>query len=309
MEKLVAIFEKESIDVNDKLLKFIKIMNEKNTEKDIEKPSELYVSTKSACCKLNILLNLNEVSKIIYNLILINNNDINYTFQAVQFKDLYLNNLNKKKKKKQLFYNSCTIVVKHNLRLINIKLFLNGSISMTGCKDDNDGLNAVKLLVNNIKKYDNIYKNIEDKGKVEIQDYRITLINSNYSINFNIIRQNLYELLQNKYKLFVSYEATRYPGVKISFMWNKNKPVHNGICECSTYCKGKGPQYDGNGENKCKKITIAIFQSGNIIITGSKSMEQTYDAYNYINKLLTKNYKKIVRYSIMDCVKDITSIS
>ena len=281
-------------------------MNEKNTEKKIEKPSELYISTKSACCKINVLLNLNEIAKIVYNLMLINNNDNNYIFQGIQFKDIYLNNLDKKKKIKRLFYNSCTIIVKHNLRLINIKLFLNGSISMTGCKDDNDGLNAVKLLVNNIKKYDAIFENKEDKNKLKILDYRITLINSNYSINFNIIRQNLYELLQNKYKLFVSYEATRYPGVKISYMWNQNKKYQNGICECSKYCKGKGAQYDGNGENRCKKITIAIFQSGNIIITGSKSMEQTYDAYNYINKLLTKNYKKIVRFSIMDCVKDFT---
>ena len=92
-------------------------------------------------------------------------------------------------------------------------------------------------------------------------------------------------------------------------MWNQKTNMQNGICECSTYCKGKGAQYDGNGENRCKKITIAIFQSGNIIITGSKSMQQTYDAYDYINDLLIKNYKKIVRFSIMDCVKDFTSIS
>ena len=40
----------------------------------------------------------------------------------------------------------------------------------------------------------------------------------------------------------------------------------------------------------CKKITISIFQSGNIIITGARSLEQINDAYSFINKVLKKDY-------------------
>ena len=41
-------------------------------------------------------------------------------------------------------------------------------------------------------------------------------------------------------------------------------------------CNGKGK------DNTCKKITIAVFNSGKIIITGGNSMEHIEIAYNFI---------------------------
>ena len=70
-----------------------------------------------------------------------------------------------------------------------------------------------------------------------------------------------------------------------------------GICQCTKQCDGKG---DGNGNGNCKKITIATFQSGNIIITGARCNKQTMDAYNFINRVLRTNYNEIVRISNSD---------
>ena len=69
------------------------------------------------------------------------------------------------------------------------------------------------------------------------------------------------------------------------------------VCHCSKQCKGKGL---GIQMNDCKKVTISVFQSGNVIITGARTMEQVNDAYSTINKIFKNNYSSIVRYSILD---------
>ena len=50
----------------------------------------------------------------------------------------------------------------------------------------------------------------------------------------------------------------------------------------------------------CKKITIATFQSGNVIITGARQNIQTKTAYEYINKLFSENLNYIQRTSNID---------
>ena len=56
-----------------------------------------------------------------------------------------------------------------------------------------------------------------------------------------------------------------------------------GKCYCDIYCNGKGR---GNGNGDCKKITISMFQSGSIIITGARNMDQINLSYKFINNIL-----------------------
>ena len=62
---------------------------------------------------------------------------------------------------------------------------------------------------------------------------------------------------------------------------------YTGKCYCDTYCNGKGT---GNGNGQCKKITVAIFQSGSIIIIGYRNMKQIKMAHSFINKVIDDNY-------------------
>jgi hypothetical protein len=59
---------------------------------------------------------------------------------------------------------------------------------------------------------------------------------------------------------------------------------------CHKPCDGKG---NGKGDGDCKKITIAAFQSGSVIITGAKNMRHIQDAYRFINKVITDNFDLI----------------
>ena len=62
-----------------------------------------------------------------------------------------------------------------------------------------------------------------------------------------------------------------------------NTNISNGICCCENLCNGKGR---ANGDGYCKKVTIAVFKSGSIIITGGQNIEQLETAYHFIKNFI-----------------------
>ena len=119
-----------------------------------------------------------------------------------------------------------------------------------------------------------------------LDNIKIELINSDFITNCTINNTILHKVLTDKYHIFASYEPNDYPGVKSKFYWNKTM-VNNhkqGCCLCNPPCASLGKK------SVCTQITISIFQSGSIIITGAKSIQQIRDAYKFINKVLADNY-------------------
>ena len=53
----------------------------------------------------------------------------------------------RKKKKKKIFYNQSTIHVMHDGKLMNVKLFNNGRIQITGLKNEGQATKLVKKLI------------------------------------------------------------------------------------------------------------------------------------------------------------------
>lgn len=187
------------------------------------------------------------------------------------------------------FDNQLTVIYKFSDEsLMNIKMFKNGNVQITGVKHIADGDHMVNILIGLIER--SVMANHTDTINVNnLQNtrYKIALINSDFKIGFEIKRDKLYSLLSNNFENKCSFEPCIYPGVKIQYFWNNRNKTCNGVCCCTPQClTGKG---DGNGENNCKKITIAVFQSGCIIITGAQTTMQIDDAYHFICKVLLDN--------------------
>ena len=128
--------------------------------------------------------------------------------------------------------------------------------------------------------------------------YRIRLINSDFRMGLEIKRDKLNKVMQQSYDVRSSFEPCIYPGVKIQFFWNADKAENlDGKCLCpvGTRCNGKGC---GQGVGNCKKITIAVFQSGCIIITGALTTEQIDDAYTFICGVVEKHRSEIEKLRI-----------
>jgi len=238
--------------------------------------------------------NIEELRNIVDNLFTVDNESLKKQGRTSNKKDC------------ENFYNSCSIIVKAgiNEKCVNIKLFNNGKITLTGSKKELDGYNGCCILLNEIKKERECFLNYEELNfdDIKVEGYSITMINSDFNTNFKIDLISLLNILNEKNEyLFTKFNPEKYRGLIIGFYWNMKSTNQNGVCSCKTKCTGKGT---GNGEGQCKKITISIFKSGSVIITGGKLVEQIEDAYAFINNVFKDNYGEIVKMSILDFINE-----
>lgn len=196
------------------------------------------------------------------------------------------------------FDNQLTVIYKYNDDcLMNIKMFKNGNIQITGVKDIDAGRCMIDKLVLMIKHVsDTNDKAVDCVESLKTTNYKVALINSDFKVGFEIRRDKLYTLLITCYENKCSFEPCIYPGVKIQYFWNINNHHKDGVCYCSSQCStGKS---DGNGDGHCKKITIAVFQSGCIIITGAQTLQQIDEAYQFICNVLKEHIDLLKKISL-----------
>jgi len=207
------------------------------------------------------------------------------------------------KKKVSFFFHQITIVVRvyegeyddlNNVKKINMKIFKNGSIQISGIKKLEYANRAINKLIYKLKQIKAILNDdgipedilfVKDPKKVSINNFKLDMINSNYQVNMQINRDKLYELLLRR-GMNVTFEKCIRACVILKFV--PKNPVEN------------------------KKISIFIFQKGNIIITGAKSREHVIESYNHINNILITYKDEIEKKNeedeeneIMACYKSV----
>ena len=99
------------------------------------------------------------------------------------------------------------------------------------------------------------------------------MINSNFSVNYLINRECLYTILLSK-NISCRYEPCIHACVNI--------------------------KYEIPNDPNNKVVSVFVFQSGNIIITGARNKEQISNAYNYIINILSENYQSIVKKDLIN---------
>lgn len=205
--------------------------------------------------------------------------DIRKIICGISKKDL----INFRKKKKSAFYNCFAVIIriKYNNKFheINIKLFNTGKLEIPGIQNIETLNIAIKILLDIIenvsgKKYTYL------KNKVET-----VLINSNFSCNFFIIRNNLYNILKFKYNIHSLFDPCSYPGIQCKFYYNKDNIKNNGVCNCEKKCNLNKKK---KKLNKCKIISFMIFRTGSILIVGNCDEDIIHIIYKFIVNLLKK---------------------
>lgn len=205
--------------------------------------------------------------------------------------------LTKRKVTDKTFFNQATLVIRKKLpstysksgwKEVNVKLFANGGVQMTGVPTYEFSQEAIQYVIDQIMTLDpEVFT-----GEPGMTKFRVQLINSDYSINRQIHQEKLHKVLSNVYNLFSSHESTIYQGVNTKYYYNKKgNPLRPGICECKLACTGQGL---GDGDGQCKRITISPFSSGKIIITGAREMDQINEAYVFFNEILEAHQNDIL---------------
>jgi TATA-box binding protein (TBP) (component of TFIID and TFIIIB) len=202
-----------------------------------------------------------------------------------------------KKTKKESFYNQVTIIVKiSDIKTINIKLFKNGSIQMTGCDSIENTKKSIERLfeiLNKPRYLLNLHKKeiteirflkTENNKTISIDDIiigNIHLINCNFDIGFKINRDRLFEIISNKNNESILE-------IKKSNNMNIDEDLPQKYMD-STFDPIRHACVNIKLNHPIKTVTIFVFESGSIIILG-KSCRQIRDAYNFINVFLLTNY-------------------
>lgn len=204
--------------------------------------------------------------------------------------------LTKKKAAKKTFFNQSTLVVRKRrmdnesqFKEVNIKLFANGGIQMTGIT----GLEFARITLDWLLPILSSLPTAISEQSLFVKQLKIQLINSDYHVNGNIHRDNLHHIMSQQYSLFSSLEKLIHQGVNIKYYYNTSRTVGRpGICNCERPCQGQG---EGDAPGQCKKITVLAFQTGDIIVTGARKREQLDEAYDFMNQILLRHSKEILR--------------
>jgi TATA-box binding protein (TBP) (component of TFIID and TFIIIB) len=262
-------------------------------------PPDLIISTATVTMKVNVFFNVENIGLYF--------NDFDNILIGKRYGNRVVNNLinikkmksgkKKKRKEKKNFYNqvslifrTCTlmgidpttITQKEGLKTVNVKLFINGSIQMTGCKHLDNIRNSLEVLFNKLK----ITKVILDRNMEYIEKpfvletslldihnvykFYIQMINTNFNIQFHINRSKLFQLLLDN-NIDASFDPIIHACVNIKYYLNNTKP---------------------------KTISIFVFESGSITIAGSNSCSEILEAYNFINKFILTNYSLLLTKDI-----------
>lgn len=153
------------------------------------------------------------------------------------------------KLKPTTFYNQITLGYTDNYSTKSIKVFPNGSIQVAGCADLFDCMRIIGQLSFLFKELLNM------ENPVPIESYRVVMINTNFSLNYNVNLMKVAEHFASSGIFNVSFEPDRYSAVKLKF-----KPASD-----------------------MKEVTVSIFSTGKIIVTGAETLKEIVYAYNIIN--------------------------
>ena len=241
------------------------------------------ISTITINCTLGIMINIDSFAKYVVldeeGIVMVKHGDrknpaTNRTIVPI-----------KKKLSKRTFFNQVTILMKPvgvpDGKYINIKVFNNGSLHFTGCKDICDFINVTNTLINilvkgtDIKDKSKKAKHIKfvgksDSKKIGIFGIKIRMINSNFKLNYKIDRKKLAAILRKNH-------GTRTTDRKIGYVDFKHKPNGGHSCVNIKY------RYDD-----LSSPSIFVFQTGAVIITGAKTLYQIISAYHYIHLILNE---------------------
>jgi len=284
-------FKNKSTIINDsstELCKKLKVFDKLDSL-----PAGLKISTITVTCRIGIEFNVANIGKYVElsktGIVGAKYGDGKNSIRSIV--PITKKSKKKKKKPKNAFFNQTTLMVciEGSEKYKNVKLFTNGSIQMTGCKNLKQFTDAIEKIFNELKKEKAVISPtnpnkiinkpfIDDTSYLtlsSIEDVCIRMINSNFKVQFNIDRESFYEVLL-KDNIECSYEPIVHACVNIKY------------------------KYD-----EMTDISIFVFESGAIIITGAKERDHIIKAYNFIIEKLYSNFNKIIRINLDDILANL----
>lgn len=170
------------------------------------------------------------------------------------------------------FYNQTTIEIDpgSGSKPINVKLFRNGSLQMTGVKKVEDFVDIMRKLFYEFKRVKGVLLDgsirpkpfVTNISKLRVFNIKVDLINTNFRADCEFDRIKLHRRL-----LAEGFRSTYQPC------------MHSAVNIKYYYTEG---ELDEDGETVKKKVSIFVFESGAFIITGGGCIDHIQATYKFI---------------------------
>ena len=171
--------------------------------------------------------------------------------------------------KSAAFYNQVTVGYEDQYSNKSIKMFPNGSVQVAGCSDLRDCKRIMRQLSFLVQKI------LEREEPLTIDNFRVVMINTNFSMNSSVNLMKVIDVLSVEPKFVVSFNPERYSAVKVKF-----HPADN-----------------------TKQVTASIFSTGKIIVTGAETLREIALAYEVLNEKLQSTKLEATKEDTFDVIK------
>lgn len=159
--------------------------------------------------------------------------------------------VSKRGKVKKSFYNQITLNFK-DINKKSVKIFSNGKIQITGLTSLYECKHVSEFVLSLLKTI------LTGHDETRIEHSYIGMLNSNFSVMYNVDLNKLNKILQRDPRCFSVYNPESYPAINLKI------------------------------KTEDRNLSVFIFGTGNIVITGSKTISEMKHAYCYITEMLSK---------------------
>jgi len=248
-------------------------------------PKDLIVSTIVVTCKANFDFNTDMIGLYFddYDDILIAKHYKKMCYDKNSIHEVKSKSTSIKKNKN--FRNQVTLIFDTNKlmelddekdKIISVKIFENGSLQITGCKEIINIEKCINIIFDKIKNPKKIIDNgiekeiyfVNDPKMLKISNigyFNNCMINTTTEINYHINRQVLYDELVDS-------------GINANYDPSNNVSVFI--------------QYNLESD-KSKTVSIFVFETGKINIS-TNELDYNYEAYKFINKFILQRANKVL---------------
>ena len=157
------------------------------------------------------------------------------------------------------FRNQLTMIVWSRVsnKHIKIKMFRTGKAQMTGVQSEEDGQGCVKYLVN-LLNTNRLILGLSGEVKWDDSKWDIAMMNGDFDVGRKISREYLHTIVCPQYGVVSNLDADTYPGVIMKHLVGT------------------------------KQITVSVFSSGKVIITGANAKDQIESCVRLVVFLCSK---------------------
>jgi TATA-box binding protein (TBP) (component of TFIID and TFIIIB) len=156
---------------------------------------------------------------------------------------------------------------------VSIFIFPNGKVKTAGAKT----INTINIMINELIELIEISDLIAENIKIQMicSDFKMKPINPKPD-GWCIKQELLKNILVKEYSLSATFSTlSRYPGINL--------------------------KYPSSEEDK--QISLLIFRSGSIIITGAKNAKDIANSYTFITKVICEHSKELFYFDINEEIK------